>query len=182
MHENLRQWATPDLASAWDHYHQLYRDIVNNIPETPSWYPALLLEQRNAFADELDRRKRKRLALAVDFTSSVNFIDKEDIRAATDIVALISESTELRRVGRGKYRGCCPLHGGDNPTSLDVNANKLVWHCHACHLGGDVFEWISYRDGVNFIDALKILAERAGMTAHNGRETSAPNVFTVRVA
>lgn len=167
------EWATPDLVSAWHQYDELYRDILHNAPETPGWYADYLLEERDAFGAELARRKRRRLALSTDFTSSVNFLDRDYVKALTGIVDLISESTELRKNSR-EWRGACPLHGGDNPTSLAVNTEKQVWHCHACQAGGDVFTWIEKLHNVNFVEALKLLAERAGVELlySNGSHTS----------
>lgn len=160
----IRKCATPDLVSAWHHLDEQYRDILDNIPSTPGWYADKLLEDRDFIAKELARRKRERLALVVDFTSRISETDIEYVKALTDIVDLISESTKLRKVKDGKYRGTCPLHDGDNPTSLSVDATKGVWHCHSvCQAGGDAYTWIEKRDKVSFPEAVRKLADRAGV-------------------
>ena len=89
-----------------------------------------------------------------------------DIRAvleATDLVALISEYTELKRHGR-QYRGRCPFHAEKTP-SFYVNPDKQAWYCWgACHTGGNAIAFLE-RNGKKFGEALRYLAERAGVPA-----------------
>lgn len=89
-----------------------------------------------------------------------------DIRSvveATDIVALISEYTELKRHGR-QYRGRCPFHEEKTP-SFYVNPDKQAWYCWgACHTGGNAIAFLE-RNGKKFGEALRYLAERAGVPA-----------------
>lgn len=92
-----------------------------------------------------------------------------DIRAvieATDLVALVSEYTELKRHGR-QYRGRCPFHEEKTP-SFYVNPDKQAWYCWgACHTGGNAISFIQ-RKGKNFKEAIRFLAERAGVPATDG--------------
>lgn len=86
---------------------------------------------------------------------------KEQVRQATDLVDLISRSIQLRRQGR-MYVGLCPWHDDSRP-SLQVNPEKQIWRCWVCDVGGDVFSFVMQREGVGFGEALRILAERAGI-------------------
>jgi DNA primase len=86
---------------------------------------------------------------------------KERVRAATDIVDLIGSRLELRRQGRN-YVALCPWHADSRP-SLQVNTEKQIWKCWVCDIGGDVFNFLMQDEGLNFPEALKKLAERAGI-------------------
>ena len=87
--------------------------------------------------------------------------DKERVRQATDIVTLVGETVELRQRGR-EFWGCCPFHGEKTP-SFKVNPDTGLWHCFGCGKGGDVFSYVMERDSLEFPDAIRALAERAGI-------------------
>ena len=87
--------------------------------------------------------------------------DKERVRQATDIVTLVGETVELRQRGR-EFWGCCPFHGEKTP-SFKVNFDTGLWHCFGCGEGGDVFSYVMKRDNLEFPDAIRALAERAGI-------------------
>lgn len=87
--------------------------------------------------------------------------DKERVRQATDIVTLVGETVELRQRGR-EFWGCCPFHGEKTP-SFKVNPDTGLWHCFGCGEGGDVFSYVMKRDNLEFPDAIRALAERAGI-------------------
>lgn len=95
----------------------------------------------------------------MSLTSS--FDTKEQVRTATDIVNLIGSQIALRRQGRG-YVGACPWHDDRRP-SLQVNPERQTWKCWVCDIGGDVFSFVMQREGVEFPEALSMLAERAGI-------------------
>jgi len=86
---------------------------------------------------------------------------KEQVRQATDIVELVGKHLELRRSGRG-YVGRCPWHDDRKP-SLNVNPDRQTWKCWVCDIGGDVFSFVMKREGCDFREALKMLADRAGI-------------------
>jgi len=86
---------------------------------------------------------------------------KEQVRQATDIVDLVGKHLELRRAGRG-FVGRCPWHDDRKP-SLQVNPERQTWKCWVCDIGGDVFSFVMKREGVDFLEALKMLADRAGI-------------------
>ena len=87
--------------------------------------------------------------------------DKERVRQATDLVALVAETVELRQRGQ-EFWGCCPFHGEKNP-SFKVNSNTGLWHCFGCGEGGDVFSYVQKRENLEFPDAIRYLADRAGI-------------------
>lgn len=84
---------------------------------------------------------------------------KEEIRAANDIVDVISQYVTLKRSGRNFF-GLCPFHKEKSP-SFSVSADRQYFHCFGCHKGGDVFTFISEIERVSFKEALELLAERA---------------------
>lgn len=84
------------------------------------------------------------------------------IRDATDIVDLVSEHVQLVKRGRN-LSGLCPFHDEKSP-SFSVNPDRQFYHCFGCGAGGDVFKFIQEIDRVTFIEAVKFLAERAGIT------------------
>ena len=79
----------------------------------------------------------------------------------TDIVQLIGEQVALRQRGR-KYVGLCPFHQEKTP-SFQVDADRRMFYCFGCQTGGDAISFLMKRDNLSFIEALEILAERAGI-------------------
>ena len=96
--------------------------------------------------------------------------DKERVRQATDFVALVGETVELRQRGQ-EFWGCCPFHGEKNP-SFKVNPNTGLWHCFGCGEGGDVFSYVQRRENLDFPDAIRYLADRAGIELAEERGAS----------
>lgn len=86
---------------------------------------------------------------------------KERVRSATDIVDLIGSRLELRRQGRN-FVSLCPWHKDSRP-SLQINPEKQIWKCWVCDIGGDVFNFVMQDAGISFPEALKELAQRAGI-------------------
>ena len=86
---------------------------------------------------------------------------RERIREATDIVDLVSEHVQLVKKGRN-YSGLCPFHDEKTP-SFSVDPDRQFYHCFGCGVGGDVFKFIQEIDRVTFVEAVKFLAERAGV-------------------
>lgn len=84
------------------------------------------------------------------------------VRDRTDIVAVISESVpSLKRRGR-RFLGLCPFHKEKTP-SFNVNPDSGMYHCFGCKESGDVFRFLERVEGYTFLDALRVLAERAGI-------------------
>ncbi len=87
----------------------------------------------------------------------------DDIKQKTDIVQIISEYTKLQKSGRN-YKALCPFHAEKNP-SFFVFPERQSWHCFgACGTGGDVFSFIMKREGLDFGQALRLLASKTGIS------------------
>ena len=83
------------------------------------------------------------------------------IKNAVDIVALVGEYLPLRRAG-SKYKALCPFHDDHNP-SLELNPERQSFKCWSCGAGGDVFDFVKNYERVDFPEALRMLADRAGI-------------------
>ncbi|NPV70455.1 MAG: DNA primase [Firmicutes bacterium] len=94
----------------------------------------------------------------------------EDVRAHTDIVEVISRYVNLRKTGK-YYMGLCPFHIEKTP-SFAVSPERQVFHCFGCQAGGDVFAFLMKRENVSFPEAVKDLAERAGIRIPDPRESA----------
>jgi len=87
----------------------------------------------------------------------------DEIKARVDIVDLVSETVELRRSGRN-YTGFCPFHANTKTPAFAVWPDTGTWRCFGeCNDGGDVFKFVMKKEGVDFPEALRVLAERAGV-------------------
>src|SRR3989344_2910810 len=83
------------------------------------------------------------------------------IRERTSIVDLISETVPLKKAGRN-FKGLCPFHQEKTP-SFVVSPERAIWHCFGCGKGGDCFTFLMELEHLEFPEALKILADRAGI-------------------
>ncbi len=90
------------------------------------------------------------------------------VRAATDIVALISEHAALKKVGR-RWSGLCPFHTEKTP-SFSVNAEEGFYYCFGCQQSGDAITFVRAMEHLDFVDAVRLLADRAGITLHEDQE------------
>lgn len=88
--------------------------------------------------------------------------DVARVRAATDIVALISEHCALKRQGT-RWSGLCPFHQEKTP-SFSVNAEMGVFYCFGCQRSGDAITFVREIEHVDFVEAVRRLADRAGIT------------------
>ena len=92
-------------------------------------------------------------------TLSPAFLD--ELRARTSLSALIQRSTRLQRAGR-EWKACCPFHKEKTP-SFTVSDEKGFYHCFGCGAHGDAIRWLTDARGLAFMDAVKELADAAGM-------------------
>ncbi|MDB6016864.1 MAG: dnaG [Pedosphaera sp.] len=83
----------------------------------------------------------------------------EQIRSASDIVDVIGSYVPLKRAG-ANFVALCPFHKEKSP-SFNVNPQKQIFHCFGCHKGGDVFTFVKEFESIQFMDAVRRLAERA---------------------
>lgn len=104
---------------------------------------------------------------------------KEQIRQAIDIVDLVGSYVALRRQGRG-YVALCPWHDDSRP-SLQVNPERQSFKCWVCDIGGDIFSFLMRTEGIEFREALEMLADRAGVTlAPTKQQGEEPSQFDRR--
>ena len=85
----------------------------------------------------------------------------ERVRESADIVGVIGEYVELKRMG-SDYRGPCPFHQGTG-RNFSVSPKKAMYYCFVCHEGGDVFNYLMKRLGVDWPTAVKMVAEKSGI-------------------
>ncbi len=94
---------------------------------------------------------------------------KERVREAVDFLELVGARTELRRAGPARYEGLCPFHDERTP-SFGIDPVQKVYHCFGCQASGDVFTFVQETEGVDFKEALELLAERSGVELVPERE------------
>ena len=87
--------------------------------------------------------------------------DKNRVRDATDLAALVEETVELKPRGHDLW-GCCPFHGEKTPSFHVIPATQ-VWHCFGCGEGGDCFTYVMKRENLSFPESIRFLADRAGI-------------------
>jgi DNA primase len=92
---------------------------------------------------------------------------KERVRQAIDIVELVGGYIPLRREGRN-YKGLCPWHDDSRP-SLHINPERQSFKCWVCDIGGDIFSFFMKMEKIEFPEALRMLAERAGISLPTGQ-------------
>lgn len=84
-----------------------------------------------------------------------------EIRERTDLVALVGQTVELKRVGTS-WKGLCPFHGEKTP-SFHVHPDRGFFHCFGCQTSGDAISFVMRSEGYSFPEALRVLAEAAGV-------------------
>ena len=105
--------------------------------------------------------------------------DVARVRVETDIVALIGEHAALKKVGR-RWQGLCPFHGEKTP-SFSVNAEEGFYYCFGCQAKGDAISFVRAIEHLDFVDAVRRLADKAGITiredATSGRDSQRRKVY-----
>ena len=85
----------------------------------------------------------------------------ETIIQSIDFVDYVGKNTNLKRVGN-TYRGCCPLHNGGNESSFTI-FNNNQFYCFACGKGGNIINFVAEQEGINYTEAIELLAEYANI-------------------
>nr|MCR5753284.1 DNA primase [Acetatifactor sp.] len=85
----------------------------------------------------------------------------EEVRMKNDIVDVVSGYVKLQKKG-GNYWGLCPFHN-EKTSSFSVNGPKQMYHCFGCGAGGNVFTFLMNYENYTFPEAVKALADRAGV-------------------
>ncbi|HEY7434473.1 MAG TPA: CHC2 zinc finger domain-containing protein, partial [Methylomirabilota bacterium] len=86
----------------------------------------------------------------------------DEIRSRADILEIVGQVVKLKRAGEN-WKGLCPFHTEKTP-SFTVNPKRNIYHCFGCGAGGDAFSFLMRQERVTFPEAVRTLAERAGVT------------------
>lgn len=87
--------------------------------------------------------------------------DIQAIKDRIDIVQFIGEYLPMKKAG-ANWKAVCPFHNEKSPSFM-VHPEKQIWHCFGCGKGGDIFTFVQEMESLEFIEALKLLAKRAGV-------------------
>lgn len=105
-----------------------------------------------------------------------------EIREKIDIVAFISEYLPLKKAGRN-FKTNCPFHNEKTPSFI-ISPERQIWHCFGCGKGGDAFTFLMEYENMEFPEALRALAKRAGVTLkessfRQGQYSEKENIFSL---
>jgi len=89
----------------------------------------------------------------------------EEIKTKLDIVEVIREYIPVKAVG-ANFQALCPFHNEKSP-SFVISPEKQIWHCFGCGRGGDVFAFVMEKEGLGFMETLRLLAPKAGVILQN---------------
>jgi DNA primase len=94
----------------------------------------------------------------------------ERVKQQADIVRVIGDYVQLKKAGQN-FRGLCPFHSEKTP-SFNVHPTKQIYHCFGCGQGGDVFKFVMEMEKCPFPDAIRIVAEKCGISLPRPKERS----------
>ncbi len=90
----------------------------------------------------------------------------EQVRSSTELLDVVSQYVPLKRAGKN-FKGLCPFHKEKTP-SFNVSPDRQIFHCFGCGQGGDAFKFLMRYESMSFIEAVRHLATRAGLTIPAG--------------
>ena len=93
----------------------------------------------------------------------------EEVRRKVDIIDLVSETVTLKKSGRN-FKANCPFHEEKTPSFM-VSQERQIFKCFGCSEGGDVYSWMMKREGMEFGEALRTLADRVGVKLKSYKAT-----------
>jgi len=99
----------------------------------------------------------------------------DEIRSRLDMVEVVGQVVNLKRAGQ-HWKGLCPFHAEKTP-SFTVNPKRGIFHCFGCGAGGDAFGFLMRHDRLAFPEAVRALAQRAGVDVPTAREPEADGTF-----
>lgn len=102
----------------------------------------------------------------------------ETIKAKLPIESVVGSYVKLEKAGKN-FRACCPFHNEKSP-SFYVTTDRGIYYCYGCHKGGDIFSFVEEIEGIPFFDALKSLAEKAGVTLDNNQNEKPSQISLLR--
>jgi DNA primase len=97
----------------------------------------------------------------------------ERVKSAVDIVRIVSDYVALKKSG-ANVKGLCPFHSEKTP-SFNVHASRQIFHCFGCGVGGDVFKFVMLMDRLSFPEAVKSVAQKAGIPIEEDRFKADPD-------
>ncbi len=92
------------------------------------------------------------------------------VKQQTDIVRVVGEYVQLKKAGQN-FRGLCPFHSEKTP-SFNVHPTRQIYHCFGCGKGGDVFSFVMEMEKCEFLDAVRVVAEKSGIAMPRAKERS----------
>ena len=104
---------------------------------------------------------------------------KQELKSRTDIADVISSYVQLKRSGRNLV-GLCPFHNEKSP-SFSVSRENGFFYCFGCGAGGDAITFIRRIENLDYVDAVKLLAQRAGMTVPEGPSDNGMGKLKTRI-